>query len=316
MPDKIIFHFFNIMKLVLDDLIGKFINDLDTNNLPREIDIVLEGGGLNGSYELGIMMYIKKLEKLNKIKVNRISATSVGTLIGMAYILDELDKFKDMSNELINFFKMNGNFLIFKEMIYDFCKNHMDKNDYKLFENKFYLTYFNLKKKKQIIKSKYKSNKDLINQIIKSTYLPFLMDRNVHYKWNVDGCYPHIFLKRENTKILYISITSFKYIKGLLSIKNEINGNNRLFEGILDVNRFFNTNKPSDLCSYIDDWGIKDFIIVRIKELILVLVVIIFDITIKIVEFIPDNLKTNNYTIYIKQVIYKLINDIFYRIIN
>lgn len=304
------------MKLVLDDLIGNFINDLDTNNLPGEIDIVLEGGALNGSYELGIMMYIKKLEKLNKIKVNKISATSVGTLIGMAYILDKLDEFKDMSNELIKFFKINGNFYIFKELIYDFFKNNMDKNDYKLFDNKFYLTYFNLKKKKQIIKKKYKNNKDLINQIIKSAYVPFLMDGNIHYKWNVDGCYPYIFLKRENTKILYISITSFKYIKGVISIKNEINGNNRVFEGILDVNRFFNTNKPSDLCSYIDDWGIKDFLIIRIKELILVLIIIIFDISINVVEFIPDYLKTNNYIIHIKQVICKLTNDIFYRIIN
>jgi len=305
------------MKLVLDKLIGNYIKELDTNILPSEIDIVLEGGGLNGSYEFGIMMYIKKLEKLNKIKVNRISATSVGTLLGLFFILDKLDDVAiDISNKLIGSFKKNGNLYILKETMFDFCKTHMRENDYKLFENKFYLTYFDSKNKKQIIKKKYKSNRDLIKQIIKSTYLPFLMDGNIYYKGNIDGCYPYIFKKRENTKILYITLTSLKYIKGILSLKNEINGNIRLFEGIIDINRFFNTNKPSDLCSYVDDWCVLDFIIVRAKELNFILMLIILDIIVKLISFIPDNLKTNKYSERIKQIISKLIYDVFYRIIN
>lgn len=305
------------MKLVLDKLIGNFIKELDTTNLPREIDIVLEGGGLNGPYEFGIMMYIKNLEKLNKIKVNRISATSVGTLLGLFFILDKLDNVAiNISNKLIGSFKKNGNLYTFKKTMIDFCKNHMRENDYKLFENKFYLTYFDTKKKKQIIKKKYKSNRDLINQIIKSTYLPFLMDGNVYYKGNVDGCYPYIFKKRENTKILYITLSSLKYIKGILSVKNEINGNIRIFEGILDINRFLNTNKPTDLCSYIDDWCALDFIHLRLKELFFVLLLIILNISVKIIEFIPDNLKTNKYSMRMKQIVYKLMHDIFYRIIN
>lgn len=92
------------MKLNLEKLIEKFIKDLDCKHIPSEIDLVLEGGAFNGSYEIGILLYIKELEKRNKLKVNRISGTSVGAILGVAYILDKINLFNIISNRLIENF--------------------------------------------------------------------------------------------------------------------------------------------------------------------------------------------------------------------
>lgn len=307
------------MKLVLDNVIENFINDLDCNKLPKELDIILEGGALNGSYELGIMMYIKKLEKMKKIKVRRISGASVGTILGLAYILDELDLFNELSNKLLQFFKTNYNLFKMRELLYDIVYKKMNKDDYKLFQNKFYLTYFDSNKKKQIVKKTYKSNKDLLNQIIKSTYIPFLMDGNVSYKGNVDGGYPYIFKKRENKrkrKMLYVTITSFKHFKSMFSIKNEKNGHIRLFDGIVDINRFLTTNKPTEFCSYVDDWKTSDFVAIRFKEILFVLILAIISLITKLIELTPDYIKEHKYYTWIKKIISSLAHDILSRVIN
>lgn len=306
------------MKIILDKLIENFIKDLDCNNLPKEIDIVLEGGAFNGIYELGIMMYIKKLEKLNKIKVRRISGTSVGAMLGLTYILDNLDLFKNNSDNLLQFFKKKYNLFKMRDMLHEFVKT-MKEDDYKLFENKYYLTYFDSKKKKQIVKKKYKSNKDLINQIIKSSHVPFLMDGNVSYKGSIDGGYPYIFKKRENRKnrkILYITITSLKYINGMMSVKNEKNGHNRLFEGIIDANRFFSTNKRTDFCSYVDNWNVFDFISIRLKEIIIVLMLCLINFISMIIDMIPNEIKEHKYFIWSTKIITNLSYDIMSRVIN
>ena len=310
------------MKIILDNVIENFINDLDYSKIPKELDIILEGGALNGSYELGIMMYIKKLEQMKKIKVRRISGASVGSILGFAYILDELYLFNDISNKLLEFFKTNYNLFKMRELLYDIANNNMKENDYKLFQNKFYLSYFDSKKKKQIVKKKYKSNKDLINQIIKSTYIPFLMDGNISYEGTVDGGYPYIFKKRENKKniknrkILYITITSFKYIKSMFSIKNEKNGHIRLFDGIIDINKFFTINKSTDFCSYVDNWKMLDFVAIRLKEIIFVLILTIIDVVSKLIELIPEDVKEHKYYIWSTKIISNLAYDIMSRVIN
>ena len=40
---------------------------------PIVVDLIFEGGLFNGSYQLGFLSYIKKLEEKNIIKVKRIS---------------------------------------------------------------------------------------------------------------------------------------------------------------------------------------------------------------------------------------------------
>lgn len=140
--------------------------------------------------------------------------------------------------------------------------------------------------------------------------------RILSYKGNIDGCYPYIFKKRENRKILYIKIISLKYLKEILSIKNENNGNIRVFNGILDVNRFLTTNKQSNFCSYVDDWKLVDFVIFRSKEVLFVFILLIINIILFVIEKIPMLIKDNKYYIWVNQITASLFHDILSRIIN
>ena len=69
-------------------------------NLPKEqnlgsIDLVLESGAANGSYQIGCLIYLKELEKQNKVKIDRISGSSIGAISGFYYFTNTLDKFQE-----------------------------------------------------------------------------------------------------------------------------------------------------------------------------------------------------------------------------
>ena len=70
-------------------------------NLPSDenlgaIDLVLEAGAANGSYEIGCLMYLKELEKQEYIKVDRLSGSSIGSISAILYITNQLELCTEM----------------------------------------------------------------------------------------------------------------------------------------------------------------------------------------------------------------------------
>ena len=62
-------------------------------NLPKgenlgSIDLVLEAGAANGSYQIGCLLYLKELENQKKVKIDRISGSSIGAISGFYYFTD------------------------------------------------------------------------------------------------------------------------------------------------------------------------------------------------------------------------------------
>ena len=93
----------------------EYINNL-TDNYPKidkpiELDIVIEGGLFNGMYTAGTLLLIKKLEKKNYLRVNRISGVSIGSVLGYYYIADILDEFPDDFLQIRKKFKDQLNLL-------------------------------------------------------------------------------------------------------------------------------------------------------------------------------------------------------------
>ena len=88
----------------------------------------------------------------------------------------------------------------------------------------------------------------------------------------MDGIYPYIFNERSkhNTgKILYISLTYFKNTHTMFSVKNEINVTGRILEGALDAHKLLCLKQTAHFCSFVHEWTIKDFLILRIKYFLL-----------------------------------------------
>lgn len=236
---------------------------------PQQIDIVLEGGSNNGYYELGILLFLKELEKENYIQVNRISGASIGSYMGYHYFNDSLEETTKIFKVMKNHFERNLNIFVFKDLLKNDFKKIKDETFIKIKENKFFTSFVDVNEKKVIVNSNYKSKEELEECIFKSCYIPYVCGKNLTYKDKyVDGIVPHIFnnrSKNSKVKILYVSINQFDKIKNMFRAK-ENNMNGRILEGIVDCYKFFYDEKPTYFCSFVNDWSFISFSYLRCKQ--------------------------------------------------
>jgi len=229
----------------------------------KEIDIVIDGGAFNGSYAFGCLCFLKELERRNKIKIKRISGSSVGSIIGFLYFIDTNNDsiifeniYKVILTQFTKYKTLNLQKLFMSkefQVLKDICiKNNICNK----VNGKLFIAYHNIKTRRKIIKSKYKSLDDILNTIIKSCYIPIITDRNLCYKNKyVDGMTPYIFSQREKRKILYIDLFGADKIFNLLDVHNEKSSIHRIIHGINDCFTFYIKGCNTQMCSYVDEWG-------------------------------------------------------------
>ena len=252
--------------MALNTFINTLIENIPEKNLPPELDLVLDGGAFNGVYMLGGLFYIKELESREKLKIKRVSGCSIGAILGILFLLNKMDISIEICNSSYKYLRRHQDLkkvvVLFKKILNDVVK----EEDLIVVNNRFYLTYFDTIKGKQIIKKRYKSKSELIDNIIKSLYVPYLIDRKpTDDDGCIDGAFPYMFKSRENKrKVLFLNLQSFDKIKKMIFIKNEKNIYPRLLEGLMDTHRFFETNKSNNMCSYVNDWSIIDILFFRL----------------------------------------------------
>ena len=139
-----------------DILIDNLPDHLKDENKPIVIDLVLDGGAFNGSYLLGALFFLKKMEKRNYIKIDRISGCSIGSLLGFLYLIDSLDLGIILYEKFSKSFKENCNFEIYKDLNL-YLKNRIPNDICNKINKKLYIKYNNIKKGTQKVKSVYKN---------------------------------------------------------------------------------------------------------------------------------------------------------------
>ena len=283
--------------MALNTFINTLIENIPEKNLPPEIDLVLDGGAFNGVYMLGGLFYIKELEGREKLKIKRVSGCSIGAILGILFLLNKMDLSIEICNSSYKYLRRHQDLkkvvVLFKKILNDVVKDE----DLVLVNNRFYLTYFDTIKGKQIIKKRYKSKSELIDNIIKSLYVPYLIDRKpTDDDGCIDGAFPYMFKSRENKrKVLFLNLQSFDKIKKMIFIKNEKNIYPRLLEGLMDTHRFFETSKSNNMCSYVNDWNIIDILFFRLREIIYVILFYIFRVGLHIDNLLPDSWKKDTF---------------------
>jgi hypothetical protein len=238
-------------------LIENLPDDITKKNKPLILDLVLEGGAFNGNYLVGALYFLKEMEKRGFVRVDRISGCSVGSFVGLLYFLDELDCMVEINSIVLQDFK--NNFLFNKiKCLLNSIKDNFPKDICNKINGRLFISYNNIHNKK-IIKSKYKNIDDIIETILKSSFIPFCIDGKLTYKNKyVDGLNPYIFKSCQNKKILYLNLFSYDKIGNVLNMKNEKNIFNRLLYGLLDIHNFFIKQTKTSMCSYVDEWNIID----------------------------------------------------------
>ena len=293
---------------MIDNYINQLLENVNHENIYKNIDLVLEGGAFNGSYMIGCLLYLKQMEEKQLIYIDRISGCSVGAILGLCFLTNKIELAITNAIKMMEFIRKTQDLSLLKnyyDTILDLILNDID---IKKINNKLFITYFDIKKKEQIITSTYKNKKYLKKILRKSIHVPFMIDRNMCYNNSIDGCYPFIFKERTN-KILFINLQTLEKIKNIFVIKNEKNIFARILTGILDIHNFY-TNTTCDMCSYVNDWSIYQILLYRSKELIFTLLCYLINISLILKKYIPNCIDDNIYYNKLLVNINNIYNDI------
>lgn len=232
-------------------------------NIPQSesqtIDLVLDGGVFNGSYSAGALFYIKEMETQGFYRVDKISGCSIGALCALLYHIDALHTTTDLYDCAIKHIHEHENIDILDTILH-IIEPLLPANICETMTDRIFITYYNIRAGKKVIKGQYKSVNDIFNTIKKSCFYPFLINGSPLYKGKyVDGMTPYIFPHQNNKKILYIYLLGYDKWTHLFSVKNERNNFQRIVSGLLDIHSFHVKKRDTLMCSYIDhsSWSFK-----------------------------------------------------------
>jgi hypothetical protein len=284
-------------------LIENLPDDIKNVNEPVKMDVVLDGGIFNGSYHVGSLYFLKEMENRKYIKIERISGCSVGAIVGFLYFIDALDLMPKLYDLINKEFRQTYNLNLIKEL-----KKHLSEripsDICERVNGRLYITYNNIKKGTKPVKSVYKDVDDIINTIIKSSYIPYLIDGNILYENKaVDGIIPFVFKEREK-KILYLDLFGSDKLGNLLNVKNEKSNYHRILSGLLDIHSFFIKKSNTPMCSYVNDWNYSNICFNYIKTIIERICIYL----IHVLLFLKKNISCE----FKETVLYKILSKISY----
>ena len=291
----------------LKKYIEALIENVDKETLPKTIDLILDGGAFNGGFLYGVILYLKELEKLKLLKIDRVSGCSIGAILGVVYLTNTIDENITIYEDLLTSFRETMFLDKLSSKITKLVTDHVSHVE--VFNDRLFITYYDIETMKQIVVSKYKNKEELIEILIRSTYLPFVIDGNIKYNNSFcDGMIPYIFPK-SNKKVLFVYLITLKKIKTTIFTKNEVNIWAKLLNGIVDINNFL-SGSHSDMCCYINNWTYRDFFLFRFRESIVVIIIFIIKLYIKINDNVPDVIKRNIYLSRLVEILRMLYKDI------
>ncbi len=296
---------------MINDYVIKLIDNLpdDIKNVkePFVIDLVLDGGIFNGSYLVGALYFLKEMEKRNYIKIDRISGCSIGSIVAFLYYIDALDLMHKLY-EIVNTDFRKTYKLTFLKELKKYLAGRIPDDIMQKANNKLFISYHHIKKGIKQVKSCYKDVDEIINTIIRSSFIPFLIDGNILYENKcIDGITPYIFCKESNKKILYLDLYGYDKVGNLLNVKNEKTNFHRILSGLLDIHSFFIKQSSTPMCSYVNDWNIINIGLNYVKLFIEKLCIYFTYLLLFIKDKIPEEFQN---TVFYK-ILSKIVQDIF-----
>ena len=286
------------------NLVEELVKNLPESNETQKLDLILDNGAFNGLYLYGMALYLKNLEAKGRIKINRISGSSIGSFIAILYLTDKLDISKSVFDKMRGCWKEHMNLYEWKEVIKNYIENEltMDIINSKI-NGRIFINYFNTKTCKETIKSVFDSKEELLDTLYKSSFIPILSNGDLAYNDCIDGFNPSLFDERtnEDNKCLFIHLLNLDKVRKVLNVSTDKNLSFRTIEGINEVHKFFLGDNQT-MCSYINDWSAKQLFYFRCRQIIYYFIVYIIKLLIILKSYIPE-------TVY-DMPIYNLVSQI------
>jgi hypothetical protein len=279
---------------MIDEYVNKLIENLpdDSKNLQR-LDLVLDGGVFNGSYLIGALYFIKEMERRKYVKIERISGCSIGSVVAFLYLIDALDVMPKLYDIVKNDFKNNFSLNSIKTLKL-YLQDRIPDDICSKVNGRLFICYNNIKNRKKVIKSNYKNVDEIIGTIIKSCYVPFLIDNNMLYKNKyIDGMNAYIFKSEPNKKILHMELFGYDKVIYCLNIKNEKSNFHRILTGLLDIHSFYIKKCNTSMCSFVEDWNMINKCNYNAKLVFELIIINVFYFINYIKKYLPDDIKDN-----------------------
>tara|TARA_Y100000996_G_scaffold232378_1_gene182876 strand:- start:966 stop:1868 length:903 start_codon:yes stop_codon:yes gene_type:complete len=231
-----------------------YLLDIDNARVPKEMNIAFDGGAFNGYFGLGVAIFLKELEHAELTTVKKVSGVSAGSILALWYLIKQPKT--DLNEQFVllsKHFNTHNNLRIFRSMAHHTVMSNIDSDDLTFLNDRLYISYYDIKKHKRRTICRFKDRKHLINTIIKSCHIPFVVsDRIAYYNRYIDGMRPYIF--DECDKTMFVKVSTFSKLSRMFSTCGESNIIHRLVVGIADANDFFTTG-GSDMCTFVDEWS-------------------------------------------------------------
>ena len=250
---------------LLREYVKALIDNANIDLIPKEIDLVFDGGAFNGFFAWGIGLYLRELVGRGVTKVNRVSGCSVGSIIALLYVLDADEDMENWFKVTVGGFKDDHNCLSVQPIIREFVKRKFPDDDMSQINGRLYISYYDVEKCKQRVISTFRNGPHLVECILRSSHLPYMSDGNVRRGGKyIDGISPFIF-PQSKLPVLFVSLmTKRKFLRSVI-FKNEANVQFRILSGVADANEFFAEGR-SDMCSYVRNWSMCDILKFRVRD--------------------------------------------------
>jgi hypothetical protein len=244
---------------IIEEYSRRLASNIDKKLIPKNIQLILDGGMFNGSYMVGALFLLRELQRTKKTKIKKISGCSVGAICGLLYYIDALDLIEVYYDSIRTHLKQHHNtlpILNLKEMI----GTRMPPNVCDIVNGKLYITYYDLNTNRQKTRCRFKSADHLIQTILYSLFVPYIVNGKPSYDGKCDGLSAYMFSSKDpkKTKTMYINLLSYGRISGILDVRNEEKNIHRILQGLLELHFFFIKEQPTPMFSYVEDWSLKD----------------------------------------------------------
>ena len=299
------------------DLLRDYIDAVTKNSLngldkPKEIDLVISGGAFNGGYGYGALLYIRSLEKYNKIKINRVSGCSTGCLLAIVYFSSKLVDLEELYLGLQKCLRDKGSLFVLREIIEKLVDNALEEGGFlKKISGRLFISRTNLSTGSHEVVDNFNTREDLIEAVYSSCFIPYLVDGNMRYNEKyVDGIVPFLFTDSARPS-LYIDLMCFSKFHKMFVTMKEVNPHGRIIDGANDASKFFNEGGQG-ICSWVNKWGFSQFAMFRLTYLVLYIIAGILDIlsNSSVPSFISDSVLYKG----VMNTLSRLLRDMLFKI--
>lgn len=298
----------------IENYIKALVINVNTEKLPDTCNIIFDGGAFNAFYAVGVALYIKELERKG-LKINKVSGCSAGAGVALNFLMGDFRLFESIFQKLVECFRKKHNIeilqTVIRENVYYLCKD--DDESLKPLQNKLFINYYDIVEKKQKVVSTYQSRDELIDYLIRSSYIPYIIDGHPCYKDRyIDGVSPYII--NDNYPNLFVQLVSKGRIARCFKTKSEKNAHYRIISGVSEANDFF-TSGHSNMCSYMCNWSKPDMFLFRCRSKIIFTMIHFIYIILSASTYLSEFYITSPIFAQLKNILYVLCDNMIGRVL-